>query len=868
MNCLKCNTLNREGSKFCTSCGFSFNITQNTTKADNCQHCNVPLKPGSKFCTSCGKPVNYQASIAVENPSILQTKPLSVIKDRIFWNIQKGEVAHRFNEAEMMQYDSAKGIIINEGTTAFIRANGLHVAEIKGGAYDFVDPQKLDETLNERQGGIVGGIRSGFRFLSNLVMGSRLKDSIEENESEQNPDSSSTMSSLIESMKKGQVFSVTLKLDKSFPLIFEINDIETSILNANFGVNAFFKIDDFAKFSEYYLSDSDSVSFEDIQKGFQPIIKSSIQEIVHDHELMEGRLPEDILQKIKAKIESAAGEFMYGLQLEKIVEISSKSDDLERFRVISRELYLSEKELESLVRTNEFRNRLTSTSNTQRLAEARTDSEFQSVLTEINNNRFVGEASQSLDFDKQMQGLTQERLLSEDEMEKFFMVLSREKRIREAKNEDEINAALIEIEKTGLLRGEDLENLKRSIRENAEDHDIQRFHSIALLQMNQTLDIDRKKLEWEYEIGDKRIDLEISRRKKELQAEIGYSQLEIERWKTEDDYKDSVFYKDLEKRKAAQFQDIDIIRATRETEIDLDNKEMDAMLERMRMLKEMEAAESRSKHEQEMSARAQDLSHIQAMEDKRIKEIAVKYEGSQNLSPEQLMAIAANENLDPIAAQKFAESFSAKNNSEQQKEFMEQFNKLNELRIEDIKQSNAQKDAISESDKDRLERMFGKLADTTSSMTGHLVGNKDQQKDEYKQRLERQEDRMDNTQDKALNYTTRNNSFGNVNPVSNTPPPPPPSDYFVNLPGENNIPRNIETLINMIKSGHILRLTNIFTPLQNAWVPAETIVELKTFFTDDPDQKTSTDSNVCKNCGFPSLEKDARFCPECGKEPK
>jgi len=783
--------------------------------------CKEVNRQGAKFCTYCGTPLENQGVPIPEATSPPNVKPLSVIKDRIFWNVQKDEVAHRFNEAEMMQYDNAKGIVIQEGTTAYIRANGVHVAEINGGAYDFVEPQKLTETLNQRQGGITGGIRAGFRFLSNLILGRRVKDLIQSNEASQTLNTPNTIASLIESMKKGQVFSVTLKLDKSFPLEFKINDVETSILNANFGVYAFFKIDDFVKFSEYYLSDSDSASFERIQKEFEPIIKASIQEIVHDHELKEGRLPEDLLQKLKAKIESSAAEFMYGLKLEKIVEVSSKSEDLARFRELNREQYVSEKELEHLHRLNQFNNLLTITQNAQSLLNARIDSDFKKALADINT---IGEARQKLDLDKEKQGLTQERLLSEDDLVKFEMVLSREKRIREAKNEDEINAALIEIEKTGLLRSEDLENLKRSIRERSEDHDLQRFHTVALLQMNQVLEIDRKKLEWEYEIGDKRIDLDISRRRKELQAEIGFSQLEIERWKTEDDYKDSVFYKDLEKRKSAQQVDIEIKKAWGEAE----HQERLKLLEIATREREYLASVEAQKHEQEMKDRAQEISHAQAMEDKRINEIAVKYEASQNLSPEQLMAIAANEKLDPIAAQKFAESFSTKHNSEQQKEFLEHFSKLNEQRIEDIKQMNAEKDSIAESDKERYERMFGKLADTTSAMTGHLMDSKDHQKDEYKQRLERQENRIDNTQDKALDYTTRNNSFGNLYKGTNIPPPPP--DYFVNLLGQESVPRSIGMLINMVKSREIVELTYIFSPILNAWVPANTIDELKPHF--------------------------------------
>jgi hypothetical protein len=827
MNCPKCSAVNRLGSKFCTSCGFSFNETQNFSKGENCNNCNSTLKPGTKFCTSCGTPVKNTATPVIEfNPPPKQ-KPLSVIKDRIFWNVQKGEVAHRFNETEMMQYDNAKGIIINEGTTAYIRANGVHVAEIKGGAYDFVEPQKLDETLNQRQGGIASGLRAGFRFLSNLVMGRRVKDTIQSNETAQNLDTPTTMASLIEGMKKDKVFSVTLKLDKSFPLVFEVKDIETSILNATFGIHAFFKIDDFAKFSEYYLSDSDSASFEGIQKEFEPIIKATIQEIVYDHEIKEGRLPEDLLQKIKAKIESAAADFMYGLKLEKIVEVSSKSEDLARYRELSRELYLSEKELEYLARSNEFRNRLTLSQNTQRLAEARTDADFHRALTVINNSS------------------TQERLLSDDEMDKFYMVLSREKRIREAKNEDEINSALIEIEKTGLLRTEDLENLKRSIRDRSEDQDLQRFHSVALLQINQSIEIDRKKLEWEFEIGDKRIDLDISRRRKELQAEIGYSQLEIERWKTEDDYKDSVFYKDLQKRKAAQIQDIDIRKAND----DADHQDMLKRLDLQRIQFENEARVKAQKHEQEIAARAQELSHLKDLKDldNKGKENLVKV--YQGMTFEQIMA--ANPDLTPEAAASLAKKYESEAEAEKFKIAQLQ----NDTRAQDMKEM-----------MDRMERMSHKVIDSSTSKNQELTDLKDQQKDEYKQRLERQEIRMDNTQDKALDYTTRNNSFGNVNIGSNTAPPPPPSYFFVNLPGQQSVPRNLEALINMVKSGEIVELTSVFSPTLNSWVAASSIDGLKPYF--PPVTETAKiKGKQCQHCGFSLLGEEARFCPECGNEP-
>ena len=78
------------------------------------------------------------------------------MKQKIFWNIQKGEVACRVNESEFIRYDSAQGLIVNDGTTAYIKANGKVLAEIHGGIYDFVDPDELKRVLESRTGGAAG----------------------------------------------------------------------------------------------------------------------------------------------------------------------------------------------------------------------------------------------------------------------------------------------------------------------------------------------------------------------------------------------------------------------------------------------------------------------------------------------------------------------------------------------------------------------------------------------------------------------------------------------------------------------------------------------------------------------------------------
>src|SRR6516165_4882959 len=46
MRCSKCDSDNREGRKFCTSCGTPLNAS--------CPKCGAPIEPGEKFCGECG----------------------------------------------------------------------------------------------------------------------------------------------------------------------------------------------------------------------------------------------------------------------------------------------------------------------------------------------------------------------------------------------------------------------------------------------------------------------------------------------------------------------------------------------------------------------------------------------------------------------------------------------------------------------------------------------------------------------------------------------------------------------------------------------------------------------------------------------
>ena len=569
------------------------------------------------------------------------------------------------------------------------------LAEIHGGIYDFVDPDELERILESRRGGAAGALAGGGRFLINALLGRRVKDKFDKSG---DPERQRSLDAVIESMKRHEAFSLTLKLDKSFSLVFGSGTAEemaefkpmtvrTKLLDLQMGLRAIFRISDFDRFAEYFLTDERVATTLKIAGMLQPTIQNAVQAVMQDREVEGTSIPADVVELITAKI-VAAGDQFYGLTLERVAEVAASNEDLERLRSLSRELYLSEQELDFLRRTNDFRNRLATETNGQAIADARSDLQLYQGLQEVNKDR----------------------LLADDELDKFYTVLSREKRIRDAQSEDEVEAALSDIEKTGLLREEDVENLRIDIAERR----YQRGQVIKLMQLKDEIEFEKVRT-----AGEGQIAVETMRQGLELQ------ELTLAHRRREDEYSDDRRAKEREQ-----------MRADREVELELDDAEMNAQIERLRKVKEINREDKKM-----------DLDHEREME--RLKQEAL--DKKARMTAEQLMAVAAGENLDSQAAVKFAESFSAGKN-------VEQVQQAAEARIAD-----------SQRHEDRMLEMMREMKEMATTMTGHIVQNKDEERDRYRERMERQEERVDKTQDSALEYATRNNQQAAPKPQPQAP---------------------------------------------------------------------------------------------------
>lgn len=402
----------------------------------NCPKCHKPLKEGAKFCVYCGErvaPVQETtptaAPTAAENPS---TDLATDANRYVYWEIQEGQVARVVQAGELAKFKDIRGVIISEGTTAYIRANGKTISTLAGGAYDF----KTKRNAGQKEE--TNPLRRAWEMVTTLFRSAGHTDSEEEK-------------ALLELSKKDCAFSVVILVDKAFPLLvgakrptlddykeFQPMHIHTAMLDLEAGLNAYFQIADKDLFIKHWLTDRKTLVTSQIADELSDIVRAKLQECLENASWDGNQMPDELRRNLKNALNTDAAARYFGLSIARIVELSAMSKDMERFRQLSSEMYLSERELDYLQRTNEFKNRLAEVEHAQQLHEARTNLDLQQQLDQINKDN----------------------LLRQDELDKFTLLLNSERRLREARTKEEEDAALAEIRKTGLMREIDYKRIE------------------------------------------------------------------------------------------------------------------------------------------------------------------------------------------------------------------------------------------------------------------------------------------------------------------------------------------------------------------------------------------------------------------------
>lgn len=382
----------------------------------NCPHCGAPVQDDWNFCLECHKPIheeshtqssvvspsaNGSSSASPENESDLGS--LQVAKNRALWHIAQGEVAYHVRETEIERFEHLRGLVIEEGVTAEVYVNGTHVASLSGGTYDFVSQDEIDKRLHERVSGsgVVGMGRSITKGLMNFILGKRVGDKIgayHDNSEIENIDD------VIRLINENSLFSIYLKRDEEFQLLFGtqmpyISEAQPEFVpltvrvgwaDVKVGISLMLMIDDFHTFMRSYLLGRESCKVSDIQHQLEPDVRRMVEDALAGQIIDERGLTPELRQQVAQRLLSL-NSVLNGLRIVRVVDITTLDEDMERFRQLSKELYISERELEYAHRTMEVRNKLAALEGKQKIDDAKSEQELREALYEIERQHLLSD---------------------------------------------------------------------------------------------------------------------------------------------------------------------------------------------------------------------------------------------------------------------------------------------------------------------------------------------------------------------------------------------------------------------------------------------------------------------------------------------
>ena len=187
------------------------------------------------------------------------------------------------------------------------------------------------------------------RFPINALLGRRVKDRFDDKRRSRT--AALKLDAVIESMKRHEAFcccSSSTRVSRWYSVRerpedmaeFRPMSVRTKLLDLQVGLRVIFRIADFNRFAEYFLTDEPVATTRRIAEKLQPVMQNAVQAVMQDRQVEGTSIPAEVAEAITARI-AASGDQFYGLALERVAEVVVSNEDLERLRSLSRELYLS-----------------------------------------------------------------------------------------------------------------------------------------------------------------------------------------------------------------------------------------------------------------------------------------------------------------------------------------------------------------------------------------------------------------------------------------------------------------------------------------------------------------------------------------------
>ena len=501
-----------------------------------CPKCGYPVLPKFTKCPHCGESLIKEDN----NTNLPDANDFSIVKGRAIWNVQKGEIAHLIKETELINTDGLKGVIVQEGCSAIVFMNGIITSIMQAGIYSFPTKEptpairpvvpsepKVEDKPNDFTGFANGASAIG-RGIRNFLFGKKKDENPEQHV--KRVERTKEKISKLPDFKTCRIYIVSNRL---FNLFFDLQVdeegnydfapfvIATKTVDAKIAVSLQMQVTNMNEFVDNYLTDQQSVSTVLFQQQLRTCVKNTLTQLLRNLDYQQDGLPEPIVNNLKNRIKSACNEQLYGIEVTKVLDITDESEDFNRFRSAEHDLFVNEKELDYLTRSNEFRNRIEQEKNKQEANQAANAESLRQTLQSINKDK----------------------LLSEDEMEQFVMMMDSQKRLREAKTKQEEYEALSDMKKSRLVKEEDIAALENVLAQNK----VSRDSIVDLMRAQAEQDLALNKQIAEFKLSDNKKDHDIANELKDAlhKGKLASTQLDTkriidayqdERRKKEDDY--------------------------------------------------------------------------------------------------------------------------------------------------------------------------------------------------------------------------------------------------------------------------------------------------------------------------------------------
>lgn len=761
---------------------------------------------------------------------------LDVVKNVVIWSLSPGEIARRINVNEFEHLSSAKGVYVQAGVTAVLMVNGIIKTKLSSGVYYF---ESKIETFGD-------ALRHVWRFFTG-----RKKEG-----SGGAPTDSGRLGSELQNLGKGSLVDVILVSDAAIPVVFGVAPTEDGIVfkpyvikagysNVEIGLSMQLEIDDIPLFARNYVTKNISCRIVDIQLAMREAIENVLSSELAYENVDTQILSPALVSRLKSAIAYKVNSTLYGIRVKQVVDITMSNEDFDRFRDLERKLSLSKKELDYLIRTNDFKNRLAAEQNSQVVREARSEEDLRYALNLLNKDK----------------------LLHDDEMEAFCQLLASQKKLREAKTSDELEAALLEIKKSKLIRDDDFADLELELKK----HDLARNEDFEILQYQSLRRTERERISV---MSDVRVML--------AKAEKEGEQAEYEAAKQEQGHKHEIQESEAEHETRMAGHEVNTQQVhdkygDERWEIEHQHEQTEANdeIENARKWQEVALAGLAAIKEEGRKDKAQDYDQIRILKEMDIDLEKAKLEATRGMTPEQIASTNIDK-LSPEAQVALAAAFSSQKEVEWLKVSAEERIRI----IQELAEKSSAMDKESRAQQERtLAQMmeFAKEAIKTnaslvagavagqreqaenilSAVTGvakHRIDEVESDKREAKEAERHAQSRLDHTQDSALHYTTQVTSDGITGDAIKGAAGNPggPISYIVISLGSITV--GLADMIALINAGTV-------TPDMQLSVNGE-IYKIS----ERPEFKPSLDAKygtTCPNCG--AFGYKGYSCPECGR---